>query len=159
MPAQHNPRPARPPVGAHTGVVPPARAHTTPNLVTPSTAAPHPDRPGRAAPRPQGLSLLARRGAALQATLGAVLLRDGHATAALGQLGHTTPGQWRAAAKAAGTIIERPVHTGLDPSGTVVWAVVTNWPRTAAELLRTGQLTHTPRGGRRPGPLVGGPGR
>lgn len=86
-----------------------------------------------------------RRTAALRAELGTILLRDGSVAIAVAHLGRITTEQWRAAARAAGDTLQRPVRTGMSTAGTVVWAVVTDWPRTTDELVRIGQLAHAQR--------------
>lgn len=75
--------------------------------------------------------------------MSAQLLRDGSVTCAVDGLGLTTAPQWRAAAHAAGDAARRPVRSGLASGGSVVWATVTDWPRTVEELHRVGQLNYT----------------
>ena len=86
-----------------------------------------------------------RRAAALRAELGTILLRDGSVVTAVAHLGRTTTEQWQAAARAAGNNLQRPVRTGVSTGGTVVWAVVTDWPRTTEELRRIGQRAYAQR--------------
>ena len=94
---------------------------------------------------PSSEILEARRAVALRAELGTILLRDGSVVTAVAHLGRTTSEQWRAAARAAGDNLQRPVRTGVSTAGTVVWAVVTDWPRTTEELMRIGQRAYAQR--------------
>lgn len=48
---------------------------------------------------------------------------------------------WRRAARSAARILGRPVQTSLDPSGTLVWAALTDWPADADEQTRQRQGT------------------
>ena len=80
-----------------------------------------------------------RRIAALRARLGVLLLERGAVAVRTDDL--SVPVQeWCDAAAEAGREVQRPVRTGLAKQGTVLWAVVTDWPRTLEELRRAAAL-------------------
>jgi len=85
------------------------------------------------------VSLHRRRLAALRKKLGALLLERGSVAVRTDTL--TMPVQeWRDAAHDAGEEVQRPVRTGLAKQGRVLWAVITDWPKTVEELRRASEM-------------------
>lgn len=79
-----------------------------------------------------------RRLATLRTAIGERLLERGSVAARTDTL-PVSQQEWCDAATQAGEELHRPVRTGLGRGGSVVWAVITDWPRTVAELRRAGR--------------------